>query len=260
LSGTGQARFRQCGYQGKDARVTLDQGSIVEVTCGSIGVRPFVNRALVLLDDDVVIDVPHQSAVHVYDTETDDFIVNNQGHSVFPIDMSLGDDVKVTIGADSTALVSSPEEGQYVVENTEGSSQPLLIEKDGVVQVVEPGENFSTLFEFTGFIAPVNNPPVVNVMKAGRSVPVKFSLNGNQGLEIFALGYPRSRKVTCDVSAPGDVVEETVSSGNSALTYDAENDQYLYPWNTLRSWTGCRVFELKLSDGQEFQAVFRFER
>jgi hypothetical protein len=260
LSGTGQARLRQCGFRGKDAQVTLDQGSVVEITCGSIGVNPFVNRALVSLDDDVVIDVPQQAAVRIFDTESDDFIVSNEGSSVFPIAMTLGDDVNVTIGADSSAMVTSPEQGQYIVENSEGSSQPLLIEKDGVVQVVEPGENFSTLFEFTGFLAPVNNPPVVNVMKAGRSVPVKFSLNGNQGLEIFASGYPRSRKITCDVSAPGDVVEETVSSGNSTLSYDAESDQYLYPWNTLRSWSGCRVFELKLSDGQEFQAVFRFER
>jgi hypothetical protein len=33
-------------------------------------------------------------------------------------------------------------------------------------------------FEFKGLFAPVDNPPVVNVAKAGSSVPVKWGLSG----------------------------------------------------------------------------------
>ena len=45
-------------------------------------------------------------------------------------------------------------------------------------------------FDFTGFFTPVDNPPVTNAMKGGSSVPVKFKLGGDRGLDIFAAGIP----------------------------------------------------------------------
>jgi hypothetical protein len=41
-------------------------------------------------------------------------------------------------------------------------------------------------------------PPTINVVKAGAAVPVKFSLDGNHGLGIFASGYPASQPMSCD--------------------------------------------------------------
>src|SRR5262249_47199692 len=43
---------------------------------------------------------------------------------------------------------------------------------------------------FTGFFQPVDNLPTINIVNAGRAVPVKFSLGGNFGLAIFAPGFP----------------------------------------------------------------------
>ena len=37
------------------------------------------------------------------------------------------------------------------------------------------------MFSFTGFFTPVDNLPVVNQVKAGQAVPLKFSLDGYQG-------------------------------------------------------------------------------
>jgi hypothetical protein len=54
---------------------------------------------------------------------------------------------------------------------------------------------------------------------SGSSIPVKFSLGGNQGLAIFAAGYPVSSPVPCDASEPGAVIEETVNAGGSSLSY-----------------------------------------
>ena len=50
----------------------------------------------------------------------------------------------------------------------------------------------SVLYNFSGFFQPVDNLPTLNAVKAGQAIPVKFSLNGDQGLSIFAAGYPRS--------------------------------------------------------------------
>ena len=38
-------------------------------------------------------------------------------------------------------------------------------------------------------------PPTPNRMKAGRTVPVKFSLGGDRGLDIFESGYPHVRSI-----------------------------------------------------------------
>ena len=62
----------------------------------------------------------------------------------------------------------------------------------------------TVVYKFSGFFAPVENLPAVNHVKAGQAVPVKFSLLGNQGLGIFAAGYPRSEQITCgsSISSP----------------------------------------------------------
>ncbi|MER7959884.1 PxKF domain-containing protein [Streptomyces sp. NPDC096030] len=112
-------------------------------------------------------------------------------------------------------------------------------------------------YTFTGFFAPVDNPPVVNEVNAGRTVPVKFSLGGDQGLDILAPGSPSSQQVTCNSSAPVDVVETTTSQ--SGLAYNPETGQYQYNWKTQKAWSGtCRVFTLTLDDGTVRTLNFQF--
>ena len=41
----------------------------------------------------------------------------------------------------------------------------------------------------------------MNAASVGRSVQTRFSLNGKQGLNIFAAGYPISQQVNCDTSS-----------------------------------------------------------
>lgn len=114
---------------------------------------------------------------------------------------------------------------------------------------------------FTGFFAPVDNLPSVNAVKAGSGVPVKFRLCGDQGLAIMAPGYPISVPASCDLAAPGEEIEETLTAGSSSLSYDASADQYIYVWKTDKSWAGtCRQLILKLSDGTQHQANFTFTK
>jgi hypothetical protein len=114
-------------------------------------------------------------------------------------------------------------------------------------------------FDFSGFFQPVDNVPTLNQMNAGRSIPVKFSLGGDQGLDIFNDGYPASQNIPCDGSEPVDPVEETTTA-NSGLTYNAAADQYTYVWKTEKSWAGtCRQFILGLTDGSDHVALFKFK-
>ena len=119
----------------------------------------------------------------------------------------------------------------------------------------------SPTFAFTGFFAPIQNLPIVNQVKAGQGIPVKFSLGGDHGLDIFAAGYPASQPIACDGSAPVDDVDTTVSAGGSSLSYDAVSGVYTYVWKTEKSWAGtCHRLTVKLTDGTERSAHFRFVR
>lgn len=118
--------------------------------------------------------------------------------------------------------------------------------------------NVTVLYNFTGFFAPVDNLPTLNLVNAGKGVPVKFSLSGDKGFNIFAAGYPMSVTISCDGSGESEV-EETLNTGNSSLNYDSTSDQYIYVWKTQNSWAGtCRQLTLKLNDGTEHKANFKF--
>jgi len=114
------------------------------------------------------------------------------------------------------------------------------------------------VYNFSGFFSPVSNPPVVNEVKAGQGVPIKFSLGGNQGLNIFFAGYPASQQIGCADNVPINVLEETNTAGNSTLSYSGGT--YTYNWKTEKSWAGtCRVLVVKLADGTEHIAYFKFK-
>jgi hypothetical protein len=100
---------------------------------------------------------------------------------------------------------------------------------------------------------------LVNQTKAGSAIPVKFSLGGDQGLDILADGSPTSHKIDCDATDPVDPVEETVTAGSSGLTYNATTDTYTYVWKTNKGWADtCRELVVTLNDGSTHSANFQF--
>jgi uncharacterized repeat protein (TIGR03803 family) len=115
-------------------------------------------------------------------------------------------------------------------------------------------------FGSAGFLPPVQNPPTYNSAKAGATVPVKFSLGGNQGLDIFMSGYPMSQPISCSTGVPYGTAQSTTSPGNSGLQYDPTADQYTYTWKTDKTWAGtCREIILGLKDGSQHYAYFTFK-
>jgi hypothetical protein len=115
-------------------------------------------------------------------------------------------------------------------------------------------------YDFAGFFSPVDNPPTTNVVKAGSAIPLKFSLGGDKGLDIFAAGYPQSGTIPADPNASMDDIEQTVTAGESSLSYDAASDQYTYVWKTEKAWSGqTRQLVLKLDDDSEHKANFQFK-
>jgi hypothetical protein len=140
--------------------------------------------------------------------------------------------------------------------NTPNPSQTDF-DLDGIGDACDP--QTGPQYQFDGFFQPVENMPTLNLMAAGSSVPLKFSLGGDQGLSIFAPGYPASSPIACDANEPGVVIEDTVTAGSSSLSYNTTTGQYTYIWKTERSWKGtCRMLIVRLNDNTEHLAKFRF--
>lgn len=113
-------------------------------------------------------------------------------------------------------------------------------------------------YDFGGFLSPVDNLPVLNTVNAGRTVPIKFTLAKDFGLEVI-FGTPTSSPFTCTAGASSDEVESTSSAGGGGLSYDPSTGEYTYAWKTDKAWaTQCRTFSLTLDDGTYWNANFQF--
>lgn len=154
------------------------------------------------------------------------------------------------------------ENGSWVNITTSVDVQAQVV--CGTTSSLSPFVVAQRLWAFEGFFRPIENKDaegsyVVNLAKAGSAIPVKFSLGGDYGLDILAAGYPKSDAVSCVGGSVADGLE-TVTAGASSLSYDADARQYRYIWKTDKSWLGCRLLTVKLKDGTEHKAAFRFSR
>jgi uncharacterized membrane protein len=106
-------------------------------------------------------------------------------------------------------------------------------------------------FDFRGFLPPLKAPPATAVAKAGSAVPVRFSLGGYRGPDVFAAGYPRVG--SCE---PSDASAPASSAGRSGLAYDAGADAYTFVWKTEKTWAGaCRRLEIAFVDETPVRSV-----
>jgi hypothetical protein len=165
--------------------------------------------------------------------------------------------------ADAESGLATPASGSVALDTssvgTKSASAPTA--EDNVGHSAGAACVYSVVFDFSGFFRPVDNPPTLNVVKAGSGIPLKFSLSGDQGLDIVAFGYPASYGVDCNTSAPLDTVEQTVTAGASSLSYDADVDQYVYVWKSDKAWAGtCRRLDVTLIDGTRHIAHFKFAK
>lgn len=211
---------------------------------------------------------------------------SNDGSSLFPDDVSLiytltvaqvdADGDGVWDANDNCPKAANPDQhnidgdGQGDVCDNDRDGDGVANETDNCADVASPGQVdldgdglgdvCDTLsYVFGGFFSPVNNLPTLNSVAAGRAIPLKFSLNGDLGLDVFVAGYPKSQELPCSSTVPINGIEETVSAGASSLSYDSTLDQYSYVWKTNKAWAGtCRQLVVKLDDGAVHRANFKF--
>jgi hypothetical protein len=110
---------------------------------------------------------------------------------------------------------------------------------------------YFVVYDFGGFLSPAAVYPTATSMKAGQSVPVKFSLNGDQGYGIFAAGSPAW--APCGSSA--------TSPAAGTLSYNASSDRYTYLATTVKAWAGtCSDLDVTFADGTTHRLRFTFTK
>jgi len=119
----------------------------------------------------------------------------------------------------------------------------------------------SVQYIFVGFLPPIDNLPIINSSKAGQTIPIKWQLKDYAGNLIDDLGTlaPNgltSGSVQCGEAAV-DVVEELSAPGSTVFRFDGT--QFIYNWQTVKGWGGCRLLQVKLSDGTSHYAQFTFK-
>jgi hypothetical protein len=114
---------------------------------------------------------------------------------------------------------------------------------------------YTVVYAFTGFDSPVSLNGSIDIAKAGDSIPLKFSLHGNQGLGIVT--RTTWQAVSCaDWSALG---ASTTAQGK--LSYSASSDRYLDVVTSDSSWKGsCRTVDLELADDTHHAVRVRFTK
>lgn len=113
-------------------------------------------------------------------------------------------------------------------------------------------------FGFSGFFAPVDNG-VVNLIRGGQSVPIKWAIPDGSGGWIGNLAVVSSVRHTTVRCSPTDPVDEVevVNTSPTSLRYDTTANQYIYNWQSPKGAGVCYAVTVRLTDGATKTATFK---
>ncbi|HEX8868059.1 MAG TPA: PxKF domain-containing protein, partial [Lentzea sp.] len=110
------------------------------------------------------------------------------------------------------------------------------------------------LYDFGGFLQPINTTGPTSVFKAGSTVPVKFQLRDGSGALVASRTAPqwlapvRGGLLTSSVNEP---VASDAATTDGAFRWDATAQQYIYNWQTKGLAAGYTYrIGARLEDGQ----------
>jgi len=120
---------------------------------------------------------------------------------------------------------------------------------------------YNVTFQFDGFSAPVDNPSVLNIAKAGQTIPLKWRItdaNGNPIGNLTGVTVTAS-SLSCSAGTTTDQIEE-YATGNSGLQ-NLGDGYYQWNWKTPSSYAAsCKTMKLDLGEGLFHTALFQFKK
>ena len=160
------------------------------------------------------------------------------------------------------SCVGTTSNGDLVNTKTAGARTFKVTGKDLALFTTAVTHSFTveSLFNFAGFLAPVSEPPTLNLVTRGSLVPIRWQLpDGNGGFVSNTASFTSATvgSLTCG-SATAVPLNDT-ASGASGISFDAGTNTFTYNWQTNAGWTGCRKLTIKLRDNTLHELQFKFQ-
>ena len=117
-----------------------------------------------------------------------------------------------------------------------------------------------TAWTVSGFYNPVDGGGIVNTVKGGSTVPLKFEVfaGPTELTQTSAILTFKQRTVACAGGAVLDEIE-IVSTGGTSLRYDATGGQFIQNWQTPKQAGACYVATVTMADGSSITASFKLK-
>lgn len=139
-----------------------------------------------------------------------------------------------------------------------GSDGVELVVKTSAASAWNVGVASEPPYPFTGFFAPVRSGQGFTPVRAGDTLPLKFELGGDRGLDVLEPGYARSVQVSCD---PAATLLGESSATQGSLSYQRTTQRYTYLWRTEKTHIDtCRRFDMTLKDRTTHTVLVRLTR
>ncbi len=118
---------------------------------------------------------------------------------------------------------------------------------------------YGVTYNFSGFQAPVDGGGVMNVVNAGRAVPLRWRLTDGAGVPFESLSTASFtvQGLDCASGTTADLIEETAAGGSGLQNLG--NGYYQLNWKTPTSYANsCKTLRLNLGEGIARTALFKF--
>jgi len=160
-----------------------------------------------------------------------------------------------TAAVDLARGISVDTSGVYVAGETNGALPGQTYSGGGDVFVVKLTSDIMTVL---GFYHPVDMGGVLNTVKNGATVPLKFEVfeGATELTDTSVVESLTLTQVACTTGLPSDAIEITATGGTS-LRYDTTAGQFVYNWQTPKMGNTCWDVTLTVVDGSSITAHFK---
>jgi hypothetical protein len=113
----------------------------------------------------------------------------------------------------------------------------------------------------SGFYAPVDMGGVLNTVKGGSTVPLKFELfaGSTELTSTSAVTSFRTQKISCTSSTGTEDAIELLATGGTSLRYDSTAGQFIQNWKTPTGAGTCYAATMTSNDGSTITALFKIK-
>jgi len=115
--------------------------------------------------------------------------------------------------------------------------------------------------QLSGFFQPVDVGGVLNTVKNGSTVPLKFRVfdRGVEQKSTSIIKQFQQQKTGCTTGAVEDAIEEIANTGGTSLRYDSTAGQFIQNWKTPSGASSCYTVVVTTIDGSTLSAKFKLK-